>query len=129
MSPGFTASVFAGMITPAPLRRSAVAQAARVYSPLAEQARGPSGSPLPVQVPAGVFDRTCRRGHGVVHLQRREALCRASRVPAALACRCGEGMSPGIFHRAVVPGFSFAKSEMEIASAAAFSVANKPSEG
>jgi hypothetical protein len=38
-------------------------------------------------------------------------------------------MSPGIFHRAVVPGFSFAKSEMEIASAAAFSVANKPSEG
>ena len=55
-----------------------------------------------------VFDRIASSRSDVVHLQGREALCRASRVPAALACRCGEGMSPGIFHR-VVPGFSFAE--------------------
>ena len=89
--------------------RAAAQDRARVYPPSAEQARGPSGSPLRVRVPAEVFDRLTATAGRRTHTGREALSWTLVQAPAAPCRMCREEIEPRGGPSAWAPGFSFAK--------------------
>ena len=80
------------MITPAACGEARAAQRPARVCPLSRaRLAGPSGSALPLRVPAGDFDRTCRRGQDDIHMQAQMALDRRKPGTISAYLHAGRG--------------------------------------